>query len=99
MRTSKLIKSAYGKGCTIRFYNYCNGDPTTTVLAHVPCDRRRREIKSPDWWAALSCSGCFNVLNGSVKTGMSKETIYIRHIRGVYRTINRHIEDGLISHV
>lgn len=94
---SKLTKAARGQECTIQLYPYCNMNPETTVLAHAPSEFKGMGIKSPDWWGADSCSTCHNIVDGRMKVDISGEEIKAAHIRGVYRTIKRRIEQGLIS--
>jgi len=71
--------------------------PETTVLAHAPCEDKGMARKSPDWWGADSCSTCHDIIDGRKKVDVSNEEIKDCHIRGVYRTIKRRIEQGLIK--
>ena len=94
---SKLTKAARGKECTVQIHPYCNMNPETTVLAHAPCEDKGMARKSPDWWGADSCSTCHDIIDGRKKVDVSNEEIKDCHIRGVYRTIKRRIEQGLIK--
>lgn len=94
---SKLTKAARGQECTIQLYPYCNFDSETTVFAHAPSEDKGMARKSPDWWGADSCSTCHDILDGRRKTDIPKCEIESAHTRGVFRTIKRRIEQGLIK--
>ena len=96
-KQSKLTKAARGQECTIQLYPYCNGNPETTVLAHAPCEDKGMSLKSPDWWGADACSTCHDIIDGRMKTDIPREEVYEAHIRGVYRTQRRRIEQGVIK--
>jgi len=94
---SKLTKAARGQECTVQLYPYCNGNTETVVFAHAPCEDKGMGFKSPDWWGADCCSSCHDVLDGRRDTDIHSDELYLRHICGVYRTIKRRIEQGLIN--
>lgn len=98
MNQSKLTKAARGQQCTIQLFPYCNMNEETTVLAHAPSEDKGMAIKSPDWWAADSCSTCHDIVDGRRRVSdIDNEEIRSAHTRGVYRTIKRRIEQGLIK--
>lgn len=94
---SKLTKAARGQECTIQIYPYCNFNPETTVFAHAPSEDKCLSRKSPDWWGADSCSACHDIVDGRIRTDLAADEIYRCFMRGVFRTIKRRIEQGLIS--
>lgn len=94
---SKLRKAAKGQECTIQLYPYCNGNAETTVLCHAPSEHKGMGMKSPDWWGADGCSSCHDIVDGRRNTDIPQEEIYQCHIRGVFRTIQRRIDQGLIK--
>lgn len=96
-KQSKLTRAARMQECTVQLYPYCNGNPETTVLAHAPSEDKGMARKSPDWWGADCCSTCHDIIDGRMPTDIPKEEVYMAHIRGVYRTIKRRIEQGLID--
>jgi hypothetical protein len=53
-------------------------------------------IKSPDFWGADGCSACHDVVDGRMKTDIPRDYVYQAHIRGVFRTLKRRIQQGLI---
>jgi len=36
MKTNKIRESARVEQCTLQIHPYCNGNPETTILAHIP---------------------------------------------------------------
>jgi hypothetical protein len=98
MAQSKLTKAARGQECTIQIHPYCNMNPETTVFAHAPSESKGMGIKSPDWWGADSCSVCHDIVDARITVNnVSISEIYRCHMRGVFRTMQRRIEQGLIK--
>lgn len=62
--SQKLRDSARGRECTLRLPGACNGNPETTVLAHLSCGARGVGMKSPDNMAVFACSGCHDAIDG-----------------------------------
>jgi len=96
-KQNKITKSARDEECTLQIFPYCNQDPATTVLAHLPCEDKGMAKKSPDWWSAYACSTCHGIIDGHIKTDLSQEEINKCMMRGKYRTMKRMIEKGLIK--
>ena len=98
MASKKLRNAARGQTCTVMLYPYCNQDAETVVLAHAPSDYKGMGVKSPDWWGADACSVCHDIIDGRRQVkDITKDQIFNCHIRGVYRTLARRIEGGLIN--
>jgi hypothetical protein len=87
---------AAGKPCLVRLPGICNGDTTTTVLAHI----RLAGItggaqKAPDLLGAWACSACHDEVDRRTrKLELSYATLC--HLEGVMRTQYRMIKDGVI---
>ena len=97
-KRSKLREAAKGQSCAINLFPHCNYDSTTTVLAHAPSEFKGMGNKSPDWWGADACSACHDIVDGRRHVDdITGFEIYRCHIRGVYRTIQRRVEQGLID--
>lgn len=94
-KIQKLRDSARGEECTLRIYPYCNGDPETTVLCHLPSGSGMGQ-KSPDWFAVYGCSSCHDVIDYRIKHDIPIENIVLAHRWGLFRTWTRMIEKGLI---
>jgi len=97
MPQTKLTKAARGQECTIQIHPYCNMDPDTTVFCHAPSSDKGMATKSPDYWGADGCSTCHAIVDGSHATHLSADEIYRCFMRGVFRTLKRRIEQGLIK--
>lgn len=93
---SKLRKSAKGENCTLQIHPYCNGNPETVVLCHLPSEGKGMALKSPDHWAAYGCSNCHNIIDGRWNTDLSDAEILRCMMRGLYRTQEQLINKGLI---
>lgn len=92
---SKARNSARGQDCTARIPGYCNGNPETTVLAHLPgggMARKRRDIHG-----AYCCSDCHDVLDGRRKTPIDRPTLQLWHLEAVIRTQEVMIAEGIIK--
>lgn len=96
---SKIRDSARGEDCTLQIHPYCNGNPATVVLCHLPSERKGVALKSPDHWAAYGCSACHDVIdsrNPQAIQALGWPEIERCMMRGLYRTQQRLIEKGLI---
>lgn len=60
IRSNKVLRSAKGQTCTARFPGICNGDPATTVWAHLNGHAfgKGMGIKAHDILGFHSCDGC-----------------------------------------
>lgn len=96
-KQSKLTKAARGQECTIQIHPYCNMNPETVVFCHAPSEFKGIGIKSPDWWGADGCSACHDIVDGRRRVYLDTEEIRECFYRGIYRTIQRRIEQGLIK--
>lgn len=94
---SKLTKAAKGQECTIQIHPYCNMNPETTVFCHAQSESKGMGTKSPDYWGADGCNDCHDIVDGRRNVDIPKDEIFRCHIRGVFRTIQRRIEQGLIK--
>ena len=66
----------------------CNGDPTTTVLAHYRLAGYSGMGQKPDDFAfgAWSCSHCHDLVDGRIKSDHNKEVLRLAHAEGCLRT-------------
>ncbi len=93
---SKLRKSARGEECTLQIHPYCNGNPETVVLCHLPSGSGMGQ-KSPDWWAAYGCSACHDVIDGRSGDLLDADIRNECMRRGHFRTLYLMIQKGLIK--
>lgn len=94
IKSAPLRQSARGQECMIRIPGVCNGDPSTTVLAHM--NGGGMGMKHHDLNAAFSCSDCHNSVDGrSVTVGV--ELLRGYHLEGVIRTQQWWVENGYLT--
>jgi Protein of unknown function (DUF1364) len=95
---SKITLSAKGEACTIRIIGYCNGNPETTVLAHINGVRFGHGTgqKVNDILAAYACSDCHEIVDGRQRSNYTRSEIKIYHYEGVLETQTKLIAKGLI---
>lgn len=95
-KQTKLTKSARDQECQIRIPRTCNGDTTTTVLAHLPGGGMGGKV--PDLFAAYSCSACHDMVDGRTKRGWnSPNELKVWHLEGVIRTQQIMLREGLLK--
>lgn len=92
--SSKLRASAKGQPCTFCIPAICNGNPETTVLAHIPSEWKGAGIKSPDFSAAFACSACHDHFD---QRRLSKGDSNFYALRGLQRTQAKWVEMGLLT--
>jgi len=94
IRSKAIRESARGEPCTVRIPGICNGNPETTVLAHL--GGGGMGTKRGDIFGAYCCSSCHDALDGRMKTDYPKGTLELWHRHGVERTQEILVEQGLI---
>lgn len=99
---SKYTRSARGQECQVRIPGVCNGNPETTVLAHL--NGAGMGMKHADIHGAYACSSCHDVIDGrriiNTGNGLSKYAGYElkkMHLEGVIRTQQIMIKEGLLK--
>jgi hypothetical protein len=86
--SQKLRDSARGQPCSLRS-GYCNHDPETTVLAHLPSVVKGMGTKSNDWHAVFACSRCHEALD-------QHQSKYLDVIRAIEETQRFWVDNGMI---
>lgn len=97
IRSKALRDSARGQSCTIEIPGYCNGNPETTVACHVQFEGGVMGGKASDLSICHGCSGCHDVIDGRVRTELSREELDWYKTRAVLRTLERLTAMGLIQ--
>ena len=95
----KLRDSAKGEDCTLQIFPYCNQNPETVVLCHLPSGSGMGQ-KSPDWFAVYGCSACHDIIDGRTditSEALGRELILTIKSRALFKTWERMIEKGLIK--
>ena len=99
-KSSPMRKAARGEVCTLQLHPYCNGDPATTVLCHLPSPYHGMALKSPDWWAVFGCSACHDVIDGrnpAAVRALGRREMDLCLMRALFRTQQRFIELGYLT--
>ena len=95
--SDKLTKLARGRECQIRLPNVCNFDPETTVLAHYRLiGISGMGLKAHSILGSWSCSACHDAVDRRTHTDLEFDFVRLAHAEGVFRTIAKLIEDGVI---
>jgi len=104
MISQQIRDSARGEQCTLKICGICNGDPTTTVLAHLPDESHGMAKKSDDISACYACAACHDAADGRKQAEWQADDIYefLNHSdwyfrRAMVRTWRRLIEKGIIT--
>ncbi len=82
-----LRKLAKGQPCLVRVPQVCNGNPDTTVLAHIRMSGLSGiGIKAPDILATFACSACHAVCDGQQASEYTPEQRRCFLLEGMART-------------
>jgi hypothetical protein len=96
---SKIRKSARGQECQVRLEWICNGNPETTVLAHVNGAGVAR--KSLDIFASYACSDCHSEIdrlpNLNHVVSFDDAIKIIKFYEGVFRSQKLMLDNKLIK--
>lgn len=96
---TNLRKEARGRECQIRIPSVYNGDPATTVLAHL--NGGGMGMKRPDTSAAWACSECHDAVDGrrniEREFGYTSDDVDGMFLEGVIRTQEQLIAEGKIK--
>ena len=102
IESKKIREAARGEACTLNILGACNGNPETTVLAHLPDESHGMARKSDDVSACFACQACHDCADGRTLwpiNGQDSESKlkdwYFR--RAMVRTWPRLIEKGVIK--
>lgn len=92
-----LRKAARGRECQVRIPGVCNGNPETSVLAHIRlAGLCGTGIKPPDLIATIACSACHDEIDRRthfVDAGYAKECA----LEGMARTQVIWLKEGVIK--
>ena len=89
---------ANGKECQIRIAGVCNGNPETTVLAHL----RMAGItgvaqKAPDVLGAWACSSCHSIVDANGGKVFDRDFVRLAFLEGLARTQAELVKRGLLK--
>ena len=95
---SDLRKLANGRQCQIRIAGVCNGNPETTVLAHL----RMAGItgigqKAPDLLGSWACSACHAIVDANGGKIFDRDFVRIALFEGIARTQAELVKQGVLK--
>jgi hypothetical protein len=93
-----LRKLAAGQECQVRLPGVCNGNPETTVLAHL----RMAGItgvaqKAPDVLGAWACSACHSVVDANGGKIFERDFVRLSFFEALARTQAELVKRGLLK--
>tara|TARA_Y100001933_G_scaffold165039_1_gene163313 strand:+ start:1551 stop:1922 length:372 start_codon:yes stop_codon:yes gene_type:complete len=91
-KATPIRQSANGQPCQVRVPFICNGDSSTTVLAHL--NGAGLALKAHDHEAAYACSACHEWLDGGYVKTHSRAERDLYHLEGVINTQRLLVEQG-----
>lgn len=91
--SNKLRASAKGAPCMFQIPGVCNGDPETTVLAHIRDGHKGLGNKANDYSAAFGCSACHDTIDNH---RLEREEELSYSLRALQRTMDYWVKAGLI---
>jgi hypothetical protein len=91
---ANLRREARDRPCQIRGPS-CNGDPATTVLAHLNGGGMGR--KHEDLFGAWACDRCHSLVDGRDDSVVSFMTRKLWHLEGMMRTQQILLSEGKIK--
>lgn len=99
IRSGKYRQAAAGQPCTLNILGVCTHDPATTVLAHLPGERKGTGAKVDDLNAVDACHACHAVIDGPSTAWPPGEYAhrewYLR--RALARTIRNRVLRGILT--
>lgn len=98
IHSKRIRDAARNQACTLQIVSVCNGDWSTTVLAHLPDESHGIARKSDDLSACFACDACHSVIDGRAKwphTELEHKDWYFR--RAQIRTWRVLFQDEVFS--
>lgn len=100
IRSKAIKQSAKGEQCTLRIPGICNGNPETTVFAHLP-GNKGTGTKNHDLFGVFACSDCHDWMDGRKEPheamGCRSYGAYMEILRALQETQLKLYRKGLIQ--
>lgn len=94
---ANLCKAARGRECQVRIPGVCNGNPETSVLAHIRlAGLCGTGIKPPDLIATIACSSCHDEIDRRTRL-VDAEYAKECALEGMARTQVIWLKEGLVK--
>lgn len=94
IRSKKTTTHAKGQPCQARFGGICNGNPETTVFAHLNGFGKGMGMKAPDYAGFFSCSACHDAYDRTPHKIDGLSTFLLYAVMGTWGIL---IRDGIIK--
>ncbi|MCK5132668.1 MAG: DUF1364 family protein [Candidatus Sabulitectum sp.] len=94
-KQDKYTRSAKDQICQIRLPGSCNGNPETTILAHL--GGAGMAMKHLNIHGAYACSGCHDAVDFRAKTEWTQDQLKRWHLEGVIRTQIIMVKEGVLE--
>lgn len=88
--------AAKGEACTLAIPGICNGDPETTVLAHLPDESHGMSLKSVDVSSCFGCHACHDAIDDRMQPVLTNEEREWYMRRAQTRTWKRLVALGVV---
>jgi hypothetical protein len=89
---------ARDKPCYVRLPDVCNGNPETSVLAHLRLiGISGMGMKAPDILACPACSCCHDAIDRRSHMDLDRDYVRLAHMEGVARWQSKLIQDGVLA--
>jgi hypothetical protein len=90
-----LREHARGQPCRVRLPGVCNGNPETTVLAHIK-HGWYGSLKPPDIIAVHACSDCHDCLDRR-RTDIPVDTVDLAILRGLCEMLDYYVKQKILK--
>lgn len=90
-----LRKFARDQPCRVRLPGICNGNPETTVLAHIK-HGWYGSLKPPDILGVHACSSCHDAIDRR-RRDISVEEVDLAVLRGLCETLHYYVKRGIVT--
>ena len=92
-----LRKLAKGQECMLRLPGICNGNPETTVLAHIRRGFYGMGIKPVDWAGVWCCSSCHDAYDRRSQAGTQRSDLDAEMLRALCQQLAKYVEMGVLK--
>ena len=96
MNEKKIKESARGEECSVRIPRVCNGNPETTVFAHLNGIRFGHGVGRKTKWGAYACSACHDEVDGRTRIQGDRQFVKLCHLEGAIETQDILEKKGLL---
>lgn len=91
-----LRKLARGQPCMLRLSGICNGNPETTVLAHIRRGFYGMSVKPVDWCGVWMCSDCHDAYDGRRLTEYTRAELDAEALRALCQQLDWYVRHGIL---